>query len=110
MLPSCSFGVCIPGLSIKNVNTLGRYENTNMKQRCFGNKPGQDLYAHYHDNEWGIPAHDDKHLFEMLILESAQAGLSWETILKRREGYRKAFHYFDPAKVAAMSDHALEAL
>lgn len=81
-----------------------------MKQRCFGNKPGQDLYAHYHDCEWGIPAHDDKHLFEMLILESAQAGLSWETILKRREGYRRAFAGFDVNTVANLTDGDLDLL
>lgn len=81
-----------------------------MKQRCFGNKPGQDLYAHYHDYEWGIPAHDDKHLFEMLVLEGAQAGLSWETILKRREGYRSAFAGFDVNTVANLSDNDLQAL
>lgn len=80
------------------------------KKRCFGNKPHQELYAQYHDVEWGVPAHDDQHLFEMLILEGAQAGLSWETILKRREGYRHAFHNFDPHKVAAMQDAQLEAL
>lgn len=80
------------------------------KTRCFGGLPGKEFYAEYHDHEWGIPAHDDKHLFEMLILEGAQAGLSWETILKRREGYREAFHHFDPRKVAAMSDRELEAL
>ncbi len=81
-----------------------------MKTRCFGDKPGQDLYAHYHDYEWGIPSHNDQHLFEMLILEGAQAGLSWETILKKREGYRHTFHNFDPQKVAQMSDRDLEAL
>lgn len=81
-----------------------------IKKRCFGNKQGQELYADYHDNEWGIPVHDDRHLFEMLILEGAQAGLSWETILKRRQGYRNAFYNFDATKVAAMSDSQLEAL
>ncbi len=80
------------------------------KKRCFGMGPGKEFYAEYHDNEWGVPAHDDRHLFEMLVLEGAQAGLSWETILKRREGYRKAFCQFDPVKVAAMSDGELEAL
>ncbi|MCP4393006.1 MAG: DNA-3-methyladenine glycosylase I [Alphaproteobacteria bacterium] len=80
------------------------------KKRCFGNKPEQEFYADYHDNEWGIPVHDDQKLFEMLILESAQAGLSWETILKKREGYRKAFYGFDVKKVAAMTDEELEAL
>ncbi len=83
---------------------------TNQKQRCFGGKPDQGLYAHYHDHEWGIPQHDDQHLFEMLILEGAQAGLNWETILKKREGYRKAFHNFDPERVANMSDKDLETL
>ncbi len=80
------------------------------KTRCFGGAPGKEFYAEYHDKEWGIPVHEDRHLFEMLILEGAQAGLSWETILKRRQGYQKAFHKFDPAKVAAMSDSKLEAL
>lgn len=83
---------------------------TLLKNRCFGNKPGQTVYAEYHDKEWGIPVHDDRHLFEMLILEGAQAGLSWETILKRRDGYRRAFHHFDPIKVAAMTDQELTAL
>ncbi len=81
-----------------------------QKKRCFGEGPGKELYAQYHDEEWGVPVHEDRHLFEMLILEGAQAGLSWETILKRREGYRKAFHCFDPVKVAAMSDQELDVL
>lgn len=80
------------------------------KIRCFGSKPGQDLYANYHDYEWGIPVHDDRKLFEMLILEGAQAGLSWETILKRREAYRKAFYNFDVNLVATMSDAELASL
>jgi DNA-3-methyladenine glycosylase I len=83
---------------------------TDGKKRCFGGMPGKEFYAEYHDNEWGIPVHDDPHLFEMLILEGAQAGLSWETILKRRESYRQAFHRFDPAKVASMRDNELESL
>ena len=58
------------------------------------------LYQRYHDTEWGIPAHDDRHLFEMLVLEGAQAGLAWITILRKREGYREAFDGFDPAAVA----------
>lgn len=57
-------------------------------------------YIAYHDTEWGVPVHDDRFLFEMLILEAAQAGLSWATILKKREGYREAFDHFDPAVVA----------
>lgn len=79
-----------------------------MTKRCFGE--GNALYAKYHDEEWGVPVHDDRHLFEMLILEGAQAGLSWETILKRREGYRKAFHHFNLIKVASMSDQELNLL
>lgn len=78
------------------------------KIRCFGNKPGQEYYADYHDNEWAIPVHDDQKLFEMLILEGAQAGLSWETVLKKREGYRAAFFQFDVKKVASMTDEELE--
>ena len=81
-----------------------------IKKRCFGGDPGKEFYAEYHDHEWGRPLHDDLRLFEMLILEGAQAGLSWETILKKREGYREAFHDFDPVKVAAMTDEELEAL
>ncbi|MEL7316013.1 MAG: DNA-3-methyladenine glycosylase I [Cyanobacteria bacterium J06559_3] len=85
-------------------------EGPDGKKRCFGNKPGQEFYADYHDEEWGIPVHDDRKLFEMLILEGAQAGLSWETILRKREGYRQAFHQFDPEQVAAMTDATLAAL
>src|SRR6185503_9623868 len=80
------------------------------KKRCFGSAPGKEFYAEYHDSEWGIPVRDDRHLFEMLILEGAQAGLSWETILKRRKEYRKAFHHFDPVKVAKMIDDELNGL
>ncbi len=70
-----------------------------MKSRCewAGTDP---LYVAYHDQEWGVPVHDDRTLFEFLILEGAQAGLSWSTILNKRENYRKAFDSFDPAKVA----------
>lgn len=81
-----------------------------MKNRCFGSKEGQELYAKYHDEEWGVAVHDDRVLFEFIILEGAQAGLNWFTILKKREGYRKAFKDFDPVKVAQMTDDELEAL
>lgn len=67
------------------------------------------LYIEYHDNEWGRPVHDDRTLFEFLILEGAQAGLSWLTVLKKREHYRRRFHRFEIAKVAAMSDAELSA-
>ena len=76
------------------------------EQRCFGT--GKEFYAEYHDQEWGIPVHDDRHLFEMLSLEGAQAGLSWETILKRREGYQRLFHQFEPKIVARMTNNELE--
>ena len=71
---------------------------------------GVDIYIDYHDNEWGIPVHDDRELFEMLMLEGAQAGLSWITVLKKREGYRKAFDNFDAKKVAKYTDKKLEKL
>ncbi len=80
------------------------------KKRCFGSEPGKELYKEYHDQEWGTPAHDDYYLFEMLILEGAQAGLTWETVLKKREGYRRAFYNFNPEKVAKMEDEELERL
>lgn len=83
---------------------------TDNKPRCFGGESGKEYYGRYHDQEWGIPVHDDQLLFEMLILEGAQAGLSWETVLKKREGYRRAFYNFLPEKVAAMTDTELEAL
>lgn len=81
-----------------------------MKKRCFGSEVGKEFYAEYHDHQWGVPVHDDRLLFEMLILEGAQAGLSWETILKRRDEYHKAFYNFDVEKVAGMSDTQLDAL
>lgn len=80
-----------------------------MTTRCewAGSDP---LYITYHDEEWGVPAHDDRHLFEMLILEGAQAGLSWITILRKREAYRAAFDQFDPEKVARYNDAKLAEL
>lgn len=63
-----------------------------------------EAYRTYHDTEWGVPSHDDRHLFEMLILEGAQAGLSWSTILARREGYRRAYKGFDPEVVACFDE------
>jgi len=68
------------------------------------------LYLDYHDNQWGVPLHDDRELFEMLILEGAQAGLSWITVLKKRAHYKKVFHDFDVKKVANMTDKQLEKL
>lgn len=71
---------------------------------------GFEQYIEYHDKEWGVPVHDDNVHFEFLILEGAQAGLSWSTILKKREGYKKLFADFDPKKVARFSDAKLEKL
>lgn len=68
------------------------------------------IYQRYHDEEWGVPVHDDRRLFEMLILEGAQAGLAWITILRKREAYRKAFEGFDPRRVAAFDAARIEAL
>ena len=81
----------------------------NEKSRCpwAGNLP---VYTDYHDNEWGRPVHDDDKLFEMLILEGAQAGLSWITVLKKRESYREAFDGFDPKKVALYGEVKIEEL
>jgi DNA-3-methyladenine glycosylase I len=78
------------------------------KTRCAWLPEGKPDYTEYHDREWGRPVHDDRLLFEMLILEGAQAGLSWYTILQRREGYRKAFRNLYPARVAKMTDEELE--
>jgi DNA-3-methyladenine glycosylase I len=80
-----------------------------MKIRCewCGSDP---LYLAYHDNEWGVPVHDDRHLFEMLVLEGAQAGLSWLTILRKREHYRRAFHAFDYEKIATYSQRDIKRL
>ncbi len=70
----------------------------------------KDFYVDYHDKEWGVPVHDDRLLFEFLILEGAQAGLSWSTILQRREGYRKAFDNFDVKKVAKYDEAKIQKL
>ncbi|HBX65010.1 MAG: DNA-3-methyladenine glycosylase I [Balneola sp.] len=79
-------------------------------KRCDWVEDQFDDYIQYHDNEWGVPIHDDQTHFEFLILEGAQAGLSWSTILKRRDGYRKAFADFDPEKVATFSEDKIQEL
>lgn len=82
---------------------------TKAIQRCdwAGNDPAMRAY---HDGEWGVPLHDDRQLFEFLVLEGAQAGLSWSTVLHKRDAYRTAFHGFDIARVARMTDAALDKL
>ena len=79
-----------------------------MKRCEWGNK--SELYKKYHDQDWGVPLHDDTRLFEFLILEGAQAGLSWETILKKRDGYIDAFDQFDAEKIYKYSDTKIETL
>ncbi|MEA3120436.1 MAG: DNA-3-methyladenine glycosylase, partial [Paraburkholderia sp.] len=79
-----------------------------LTQRC--NWVSSEALAHYHDTEWGVPSHDDQHLFEMLVLEGAQAGLSWSTILNKRAGYRRAFADFDIDKVARFTSEQVDAL
>jgi DNA-3-methyladenine glycosylase I len=83
-------------------------DDGSMTERC--NWPSTELDISYHDAEWGVPVHDDRVLFEFLTLEGAQAGLSWSTILKKRDNYRRAFADFDPARVARFSSAKVEKL
>jgi DNA-3-methyladenine glycosylase I len=83
---------------------------TKMPQRCAWAANSSPLMLDYHDREWGVPLHDDRKLFEFLILEGAQAGLSWETILKKRENYRLALHDFDPTRIARYDEQDAERL
>jgi DNA-3-methyladenine glycosylase I len=84
-------------------------DGTNMKIRCEWAR-GDPLYRDYHDKEWGVPEHDDRTLFEFLILEGSQAGLSWLTILRKRENYRGAFDNFDAGKIASYDTGKIEEL
>ena len=79
-------------------------------KRCFWVDEKSELYVNYHDNEWGVPKYDDKDLFELLILESFQAGLSWLIVLKKREAFRKAYDNFDITKVAQYDNYKIEEL
>lgn len=80
-----------------------------MIQRCDWCQ-GDELYERYHDEEWGVPCYQDQKLFELMILEGAQAGLSWITVLRKREGYRQAFEQFNPEKIASYDDRKIEQL
>jgi DNA-3-methyladenine glycosylase I len=80
------------------------------QKRCDWALQGDADYVAYHDHEWGVPVHDDRRHFEFLILEGAQAGLSWATILRKRDGYRRAFAGFDPVKVARFTERKIEKL
>jgi DNA-3-methyladenine glycosylase I len=79
-------------------------------KRCRWVPEGDPLYVAYHDEEWGVPSHDERHLFELLVLEGAQAGLSWSTILRKREAYRRAFAGFEPEAVARFGEDDVERL
>jgi len=79
-------------------------------RRCEWVPESERLYVDYHDEEWGVPSRDDRHLFELLVLEGAQAGLSWLTILRKREGYRHAFENFDVERVARFGERDVERL
>jgi DNA-3-methyladenine glycosylase I len=81
----------------------------NSKTRCKWSQ-SNEMEMHYHDTEWGVPMHDDQKLFEMLILEGAQAGLSWDTVLKKRENYRQAFDGFDPEIIAKYNQAKIDSL
>jgi DNA-3-methyladenine glycosylase I len=81
-----------------------------MPTRCQWVPDSDPAYLAYHDEEWGVPSHDDRHLFEMLVLEGAQAGLSWSTILRKREGYRRAFEDFDADRVAGFGPRDVDRL
>lgn len=85
-------------------------EYTDHRMRCAWANPKNELYIKYHDEEWGVPVQDDQRLFEMLILESFQAGLSWECVLNKREAFRKAFDGFDLDKVCAYDEVKMDAL
>ena len=88
---------------------MGVVVGSDGRKRCWwcGDDP---LYVRYHDREWGVPLHDDRRLFEMLTLEGAQAGLSWITILRKRERYREVFEDFEPARVARFAERDIERL
>jgi len=88
---------------------MAREPGLRVRPRC-GWVTEEPLYVRYHDEEWGRPVHDDRTLFEFLVLEGAQAGLSWWTVLRKREGYRRAFAGFDPERVARFRPARIEAL
>lgn len=85
-------------------------EDTDYKKRCAWANPKNELYIKYHDEEWGQPVYDDQKLFEMLLLESFQAGLTWECVLNKREAFRKAFDGFDLEKICAYDADKMEEL
>lgn len=89
---------------------VGAKRSNSALKRCAWVAPDNPLMIRYHDEEWGVPVHDDRKHFEFLVLEAAQAGLSWSIVLNKREGYRRAFSDFDPAKVARYSEKRIQKL
>jgi DNA-3-methyladenine glycosylase I len=102
--------VSIADAPISSRKLAARAPGPAIRRRCGWAEGGDALYAKYHDEEWGRPSHDDRHLFEMLVLEGAQAGLSWITILRKRENYRRAFDGFDARKIAAYDARRVQKL
>ena len=100
----------IPGVPTKPKFSAGQVRQMKKRTRCAWVPEGNQMYEKYHDEEWGIPVWDDRKLFEFIVLESAQAGLSWAVVLKKREGYRKAFAEFDPKRVARFTERDVAAL
>src|SRR5438094_6513024 len=111
VVPQAKFNLC----KMTSRDWSGQRVRDELKEttlrRCqwatMGNSP---LMVEYHDKEWGVPVHDDRALFEFLVLEGAQAGLSWQTVLNKRENYRKAFHAFDPANIARYKNKDVQRL
>jgi DNA-3-methyladenine glycosylase I len=99
-----------PGFFPQTAQILAMSRGSVATRRCDWVPEGDPPYVAYHDEEWGVPSYDDRHLYEMLTLEGAQAGLSWRTILLKREGYRRAFAGFDAAKVARFDARKVERL
>lgn len=103
--------LCIGFINIKTgMSDRTPYSKKKPKKRCFWANSKNPLYVEYHDREWGRAVHDDQKLFEFIVLETAQAGLSWETILNKREHYRRAFAGFDVRKVARFSEKTIQKL
>ena len=89
---------------MRGMNAIAPSDRSDTRIRCAWGESPDPAYRAYHDEEWGVPVRDERHLFELLILEGAQAGLSWSTILRKRDGYRKAFAGFDVRAVAGFGD------
>jgi DNA-3-methyladenine glycosylase I len=101
------FSLAFPAINISAVSMRSAVGNR-RKIRCPWLPAGLPLYTQYHDTEWGVPSRDPRYLFECLCLEGAQAGLSWWTVLQKRERYREVFHQFEPERIAVMTDDELE--